>query len=44
LVLAACFYFASFLGCFLFTKFGRVSSIALDYRSARFAFPVDHVL
>jgi len=41
LVLAPCFYFSPFLGCFLFIKFGRASSIALDYRSARFAFLVD---
>jgi hypothetical protein len=26
LVLAPCFFFSPFLGCFLFIKFGRVSS------------------
>jgi hypothetical protein len=44
LVRAPCFYLSPFLGCFLFIKFGRVSSIVLDYMSARFAFPVDYVL
>ncbi len=27
LVLALCFFFSPFLGCFLFVKFGRVSSL-----------------
>jgi hypothetical protein len=32
LVLAPCFFFSSFLGCFLFMKFGKVSSFQGDYK------------